>query len=965
MFFRVLGPLEAEDGTERITIPGERSRALLTALLLQPNNAVPLTRLVDAVWGEVPPDDPANALHQVVRRLRSQLGPLGTAVRTRAPGYLLAVEPSCVDAERFEAGCRAARRLAPTDAHQAAALLDEALALWRGPAYGEFSEGFARAPATRLDELRLAALEDRSALLLECGAVAEAVAAARELVATHPLRTRPVDVLMRALDADRRPAEALDVYRSHRTVLADELGLDPAVALEDLETRILRGEPVAPAPRTPRPAPPAPAIRLPWRPGGLLGREADGALLRECLGSQRLVTLVGPGGVGKTRLALEVAHGLAADGTRVWWADLSTATPERLVDVLAEATGTDGPRGPDPVAALAGALAGHRGVLCLDNAETALDELAPLVERLLEAAAGLGMLATSRERLGVASEHVHVLAPLPLPSGAERDNPAVRLFLERAPGFEDGTLSDEDIEVVAAICRRLDGLPLAIEIGAARAPMFGLQEFAERLGQGLDLLAGGRRTAAARHRSVRAVVDWSYGLLTDDEARLFARLAVFPSSFTVDRVEAVCAGVPLSPPAVAPLLARLSEQSLVQSGRGRFWLLETLRVYAAERLPPSDRLTLRGRHARDIAGRLTELSGQIRTPREADAVAAIAGLGPDLHAAWSYAVEHDRLLAVRLAGDVHDFAYQRQRLDLLDWGLTVAGWDVDSPRLPDALACAAAASWARGDLPRAAELAARGVAVAGGSEAPSAARAMSQYACHAMFLGHTADAVERYRRTAALHRAAGDPLNALMIEVSVCQAATYGGDARGAAARVAELLGPLGELGNPSGLAWAYYVLGEATAGSDPERALAAYTAVLEHGTDVDNRLFVMLARSSSLTLLAGGVSDATALEEFGKVLGQWEDLGNELSQWWVLENLAVLLARIGDGRHAALLAGAVVANRHRYPAFVRNEGLEQAVRGLRRHLGDDVVDAAVEEGAALPFAAAVALARRAIRGGS
>jgi len=242
---------------------------------------------------------------------------------------------------------------------------------------------------------------------------------------------------------------------------------------------------------------------------------------------------------------------------------------------------------------------------------------------------------------------------------------------------------------------------------------------------------------------------------------------------------------------------------------------------------------------------------------------------------------------------------------------------------------------------------------------------MSQYACHAMFLGHTADAVERYKRTADLHRAAGDPLNALMIELSVCQASIYGGGASWAAARAAQLLRPIAELGNPSGLAWAYYVLGEATAASDPERALAAYAAVLDHGTDVDNRLFVMLARSSSLTLLAGGVSDTTALEEFGKVLGQWEDLGNELSQWWVLENLAVLLARIGEARDAAVLAGAVVANRERYPAFVRNDRLEPAVHGLRERLGEAIIDGAIEEGAALPFPAAVALARAAIRRGT
>ncbi|MFW3170918.1 BTAD domain-containing putative transcriptional regulator, partial [Geodermatophilus sp. CPCC 206100] len=718
MFFRVLGPLEAEAGAERIPIPGERSRALLVALALQPNTAVPVARLVDALWGEGAPEDPGNALHQAVRRLRSQLGPLAAAVQTRAPGYLLAVDPSCVDAERFEAGCRAARAIAPTDPHQAVALVDEALALWRGPAYGEFAEGFARAPATRLAELRTAAREDRAAWLLECGAVAEAVAAARELVAAEPLRTRPVDVLVRALDADRRPAEALDAYRAHRVALADELGLDPPAALAALESRILRGEPVAPGARAPLTGTPAPAAaRLPWRPGGMVGREEDAVLLRDCLTGQRLVTLVGPGGVGKTRLVLEVAHELAAAGTRIWWADLSTATPERLVDALAQATGTDSPRGPDPAGALAGALGGHRGVLCLDNAETVLAELAPLVERLLDTDADLRLLATSRERLDVASEHVHVLAPLPLPSGPDRDNPAVRLFVDRAPGLEARALPDDDVEVIAAICRRLDGLPLAIEIGAARAPTFGLREFADRLGQGLDLLAGGRRTAAARHRSVRAVVDWSHGLLTDDEARLFARLAVFPSSFPLDRAEAVCADPPLSPSAVAPLLARLTDQSLVQAGRGRFWLLETLRVYAAERLPSADRAALAARHARDVAERLTRLARRIPGPREADAVAELAALGPDLHTAWSHAVEHDRELAVRLAGDVHDFAYQRQRLDLLDWGLTVAAWDLDTPRLPDALACAAAASWARGDLPGAAALAARGVAAAGGPEA--------------------------------------------------------------------------------------------------------------------------------------------------------------------------------------------------------------------------------------------------------
>ena len=592
-----------------------------------------------------------------------------------------------------------------------------------------------------------------------------------------------------------------------------------------------------------------------------------------------------------------------------------------------------------------------------------LTPLAPVVERLLDAAPEIRLLATSRERLGAAQEHVHVLAPLPLPSGADRENPAVRLFVARAAELEPGSLSDDDVDVIAATCRRLDGLPLAIEIGAARAPVFGLREFAARLAQGLDLLVGGRRSAAARHRSVRAVVDWSYGLLTDDEARLFARLSVFPGAVTLDRVEAVCAEPPLSRSVVAPVLARLAEQSLVQAGRGTFRLLETLRVYAAERLDPAERSALRARHAADVAARLTELSRQIPTSGEAAAVTALAGLDADLHAAWSYAVEHDRALAVRLAADVHDHAYHRQRIDLLEWGLEVAGWEIDHPRLPDALACGAAAAWARGDLSRAAELAARGVAAAGGREAPAAARALNQYACHAMFTGRSQEAVELFRRVASLHRAAGEPVGGLRGEVSACQAMTYGGSDGEAAARVTELLGPIGATGNPSALAWAHYVLGEATVRTDPARALAAYAAVLEHGAGVDNRLFVMLARSSSVTLLGGSGSTAAALEEFRTLLDQWEDLGNELSQWWVLQSLVVLLARIGSVQDAAVLAGAVVANLDRFPAFVRDpHELERAVRSVRGRLGDAATDAALAEGAALAFAAAVALGRVAIR---
>ena len=370
------------------------------------------------------------------------------------------------------------------DAHpgQAARVLDRALALWRGPAYGEFGNGFAHVGAVRLDELRMAALEDRVELLLRAGAATEAVAQARDLVAAEPHRERRTALLMRALHADGRVADALDAYRHLRRVMVEELGLDPSASLRELEARILSDDlpgPPQPEHRTAAISPP-PGPDLPRRPGGMVGRERDLEMLLACVPTKRVVTLVGPGGVGKTRLALEAAHRFAGEGLPAFWADLTTVG-DRLIDALAEVTGVVMPRGADPGGVLGMSLRGTSALLCLDNAESVLAELAPVVEALADSAPRLLILATSRERLGVADEHVHQLPPLPLPSGPDRDNPAIRLFLQRAQGLETVS-SDEDLDAIAELCRRLDGLPLAIELGAARAPAFGIREFAAQIG---------------------------------------------------------------------------------------------------------------------------------------------------------------------------------------------------------------------------------------------------------------------------------------------------------------------------------------------------------------------------------------------------------------------------------------------------------------------------------------------------
>lgn len=971
--FGVLGPLEVTVDGAPVPLPGARTRALLVALLLEPRRVVPASRLVEALWGDDVADTSANALHQLVSRLRSRLGENGeTWVRTRPPGYVLDVAADSIDAEDFEARCREARALRADDPGRALEVVDGALGLWRGPAYAELADGFARPAAVRLEELKVAATEERAALLLETGHVAEAVGAAQDLRAAYPLRERPVEVLMAALHAAGRTTDALAAFRDHRDALAEETGLDPGPALRDLEQRILRDEhaptpakpaaPAAPAAQPPTDSDSAPSAAsgrsLPWLPGPMLGRERDAALLEECLQSRRLVTLVGPGGVGKTRLALETAHALADRGRRVWWVDLSAAGDRRLVDVVAEAANVEAPGG-DGIDALVGAWGGAEMMLCLDNAETVLSDVAPLVEELLHRCPGVTVLATSRERLAVGFEHVHRLAPLALPRDAGRDNAAVRLFIERAPGIETGELADEEIDLVAAICRRLDGLPLAIEIGAAHAPLFGLKALAERVDAGIDVVAGGRRTAAARHRTLRDVVDWSYGLLTPDEATLFRRLAVFPSSFTVDQATAVCHDAELAASAVAPALVRLAEQSMVQASHGRFWLLETLRAYATDLLAHEDADALRSRHARDTATRLAALRDRLGTTEEVAAVDGIRSLLPDLHAAWEHARQHDHELGVDLAADILNYAYQRGRRDLLAWGTEVATWDVEHPRLPSALTAAAGAAWTGGQFPEARRLATRGVEVAAGGH--EAAGPTMQLANLAMFEGRDEEAAALYHRVTELLASTGADLGALTSEVCEAQVACYAGDTERARAMMQDLVGRAEEMGHPSTIAWARFVLGETLSESDPAAADEEYRAAAAAAEAADSRFFLNLARSSRVGLLARRGPVGHALEGFEQVMDQWEDIGNEALHWMVLLSLADFLARAGVDEPAAQLVGAVLATRDRHPMLppqVRR--IEETLATVQSRLpgAADLVKA----GGTLGYGGAVAVAREAIR---
>ncbi|MFB8211452.1 BTAD domain-containing putative transcriptional regulator [Streptomyces sp. NPDC056010] len=608
MRYGILGTTQAlrDDGTA-LSVGGARLRALLTVLALRPGRTVPVAVLVDEVWDGEPPADAAGALQALVGRLRRAIG--HDAVASAESGYRLAGEPEAVDLFRFErlAG-EGARALAEGDPARAAALLSDALALWRGPALADLPDR--HAAAARWTARRLDARRDRLAAELALGRATEVLPELTALCGEHPL-DEPLQALrLRALRDAGRTAQALAAYDEVRTLLADRLGTDPGPELTGLYAELLRQEPPAPA-KAPA-APAAPLGNLRARLTSFVGREREMEALRGDLSRGRLVTLLGPGGAGKTRLSQEVADTVDAgtwpDG--IWLAELAPvddpeAVPEAVLAALGaretvlsgagsgelraaeRASGEERAAG-ESLARLTEYCSRRRMLLLLDNCEHVIEAAAALADHLLARCPRLTVLATSREPLGVPGEAVRPVDPLPDPT-------ALRLLAERGAAARPGFRVDADEATAAAaaeICRRLDGLPLAIELAAARLRMLTPQQIADRLDDRFRLLTSGSRTVLPRQQTLRAVVDWSWELLDDDERVVLRRLSVFAGGCTLEAAEAVCADTAERSGEVALLLGSLVDKSLVvaapaDDGRMRYRLLETVGEYAAERLEES------------------------------------------------------------------------------------------------------------------------------------------------------------------------------------------------------------------------------------------------------------------------------------------------------------------------------------------------------------------------------------------
>ena len=940
----ILGPLEVRVAGRPVQVPGARQRALLAALLLHRGHVVPVEGLVDRVFGEAPPREARNALQTYVVRLRQALGPAGPVVATRPPGYVLEVPGEAVDAERFTALLGQARGTGPPVA--ALGLLDQALALWRGPAYAEFASTFARGESLRLHELRLAAKEDRAELLLRLDRVAEATATLEVIAAEEPWRERAVELLVTALAQAGRSAHALAALAGHRDRLRDELGLDPPPRLQRLQEQVLRGtlEPVAPA-RTgeDRRGRRAPATSF-------VGREREVALVRASLAAGRLVTLVGPGGVGKTRLAQEVADG----HDPVWWVDLAPLRdPGAVAYAVAGVVGIELLPGGVLVDALGHWAGRARGLLVLDNCEHLLATVAGLAEELAAVSSGLVVLATSRERLAVRGEQAVAVPPLEVPAAdaEEVDGAAVGLFLDRARAAgAELVASPRLLRRVADICRALDGLPLAIELAAARVGTLTVDDLGERLGARFDLLRTGRRGGDSRHQTLRAVVDWSFELLDAEEQRLFLRLSVFAAAFDIAAAETVAADDDLPARRVADLVARLAERSMLtrpgSSGVGRYRMLETLRAYAASRLPAEQASRLRSRHASFMVDLAERAEAGLYGPDELAWAHQVERWLDDLRAAWSWSRDAGELdLAVRLAASMTRYAYWRVHRDLLAWGSWVAGTVMAHPRLAVAYAAAAAAAWVDGRLEEARDLARRGVEAGGGPAAPAAAAPLEAVGDVAMLTGDLAAALQAYRGVAAL-AAPGDLAGLAIATANLALTLAYAGD-EGAAGAAEEAVTAALASANPTAIAMARFAEGEALADADPARAAAALEEARRRARDVGNRFVAGTALTALVALRARHGPPEEALALFRDAIDHWRASRNRPLLVITLRNLVVLLARTGRDEAAAGLAASleVAASSRSYGAEAAR--MATALAAVRRRLGEAAYEGAWAAGTA------------------
>jgi predicted ATPase/DNA-binding SARP family transcriptional activator len=931
----VLGPVEVVAEAARLSLGSGRQRTIL-AVLLASDELLSTDRLVEAVWGRDPPSAAATTLRSHISQLRRRLERLevggGSAIVTDSGGYRLVLGDHSLDAAIFERAVGRAVTALHDDPAAALELLDAALARWRGRAFGELGDHpMVRAAAVRLERLQAGAVADRVDARLALGRYGEAVGELEARVVTEPFDERAHGQLMMGLYRSGRQAAALAVYEALRGRLRDELGIDPSPDLQRLHGQVLRQEFDDTDDRSPSVSADSPDRRSlrpasgsSLRPAGphpeLFGRDEATEAVAELVVAHPLVTIIGPGGVGKTRLAERVGREVVDrfdDG--VFGCELSAVRePESVVAALVVALGIEHPGTRDAREELAAAIGERRLLLILDNCEHLLASVAGTVEALSHRCPHLGVLSTSREPLRVPGERVWQLAPLATPRpGADCEqllrSPAGALFVTRAEAADPTfALTEETAAPVAELCRRLDGLPLAIELAAARTRALAPAALAARLDQRFSLLSTGPAGGPDRHRTLEAMVEWSHDLLDDAQARLFNRLSVFAGAFSLQAAEQVCGNAPLTEVEVAGLLADLVDRSMVSVERDdpqlRYRLLDTLRAYGAQRLTSTDEVAAcRRAHAMHHVALVEELGPRLRGRHEGLAVATIEATIDDLRIAHSWLVNAgDVDAALRLSAALHEYLLFRLRSELFQWAeraLQMSDAEA-SPGYPSALATAALGAANRGALElahrRAEEALERGEGIA-------ALRALATLSAVALYEGRADEVLALGDQLTALAETCNEPYYAALSHLDPSLVLFYRGEHAAAAARATELEAAAEAAHCPTVRAWAAYLRGEISMDSDPPTARRHLMAAVQAAREADSHLPEGVALTSLASLATRTSDHREALRRFRDAVQLWRRLGDHTHQLTTVRNLVELLVELGVDDDAALLYGAVV----------------------------------------------------------
>ncbi|KAF0848112.1 BTAD domain-containing putative transcriptional regulator [Nocardia caishijiensis] len=910
----VLGPLRvhAPDGAE-VTPAGVLPKKLLALLVLRRGAVVSADAAIELLWPVDGPNNPVAALHNQVSRLRRVV-----PIASTGDGYRVDPDHLVVDADEL------------------AAILDgggsaeEILRRWVGPAYPELEMvDDARAESARLEELRVRAHESEAARLLAEGRTDGVAARLRALVDEHPLREHLRALLIDALVATGRHADALRVYDEFRRLLAAELGTEPSEPLRARYRRLLAGEVETDAPQP-----------LPMPVTALIGRDELLAQARAVSTDHRLVTLVGPGGVGKTRLMLELGRGHT--GSPVVWCELAPADLAGAVTAVAAALAIDVRPGIPLDERIAGVIHETEMLVLLDNCEHVIEPIAALVDLLLRRCPKLRIVATSRERLRVAGEQVRRVPPLAVGDGS----PAVALFLERAASVTgDLPLAPATVAQVGAIVSRLDGLPLAIELAAARMYSHEVDEIAAGLDRQFDFLSAGYRTAT-RHGSLAAAVAWSVDLLDRGLRETFTSLSVFAGPFDVAAAAAVC-GIELG--VAADGLTALTERSLVLRAPGRrYALLETLRTFGRTARAAADD----GAGARHAA---YFVDWAERTCRElADSATAITRIDDtvtELHRALHWLLDHgDTPRAARLVAALMDYGLLRLRPDVLAWSELVLAAETssghDGADLPaggfsgrlaaEVLAAAAYARWMAGDLVGAYDRAGRALAAC----ADPPYNAYGAYGVCELFSGRFAESAQWYRRAAEIPGRETPNMDTATWTMLLGYAGDPSVGQRCAELATVTAISPY--------TAYLLYCAGEAVLDVDPDRAREMFDRALRMAEATGTTFVTGVAGASRASLDVRSGRTAEAAAAYPALLRAWQRAGMWSTQWVMLRSIALLLEQLGRPQRAAVLDGAIRAATTEQPLGTDREVLDQLSTRLRKELGDNVFEHAQRFGASL-----------------